>query len=1013
MAIATLATTRYVEVGTYIGQFFLPGAGSLPNEARVVCLVGKGDRLIVIKNQQFLRSFVFREQLEFSTIAPFSATLMYPSDGNQSAPVKLYTADGIEITANKWQFVEESGFFTKIQLLDTAFDPMATYYLDYQSVSRAVKDVIPDITISNLSATAQIREIMAAGLSQDQDEFREYTDYYIDYELDEVEAGVNNYATDTSFTSVNSAGASGTGTVAVSGSAYYSGKYNRLYKLEVTAAAGTGGTRTATIKWSATPVSLGVDMEPPTPLNPNSDPKLLTLSAASPLSLSNQALEYGVVLNFDFGVSNYQVGDVFYLQAKGKSLIELDPLLLNTNQFTEFSAIDDELVSGSTGSLVISSLPSEYTLTSHNLKVKIECIAASGTSPSRSATFVWVAYGTKMLSGSFVVNQGTPSSLVQSLGATGIKLTLSFGATHFKKGDKFDFAVKAPRTFYKGKESVRNLTLKIGTAINPANNTGLLTGTYLADTPEGRYGQWTSTVTESADGLFEIQDGLRFYPRNMFVHSSVSASPSGISFVTDDEFTMQARSLATLDFSLLREESQIFANPSELSLDVTGAVTGVAGARYITLRHLPVEIIYVRQSSDDSAVSFVQVGNTPFLRLTQSIVGDVEVSFRWRGGEPNPGQYYYVSAKYLRPESFYNRPLLFLTQSDAEKFLAPSTVRNDLYIASQIVFENAVPGLFVIQVEDNDKDGVYTRTDYRTAIQAFMQDKRATDLVVLNYFQALPDQLNIINRCNDPFELHESLTYVGAPINTPIGSEIEPNSLVFLAKKTLAVFGNSPAHGSRIMTAHTRATRTIQLEDGSVTEVTLDGSFIAAAIAGLVSSFASPTETILQKQITSFNTIDTFTDQENAILGGAGLIFLRDEGNGVYRIREDITTDSYSADTRNINHMTQKQFVTRDVRRTMNTAVIATVFPSAGAGVALIQSVLVGRLMSLESSGLIGRYQDEAGNVRPINPAKDAIVFRDPTDPTLFHIAYNYFLATAAKRIFGLYTVNLSQGFPT
>jgi hypothetical protein len=294
-----------------------------------------------------------------------------------------------------------------------------------------------------------------------------------------------------------------------------------------------------------------------------------------------------------------------------------------------------------------------------------------------------------------------------------------------------------------------------------------------------------------------------------------------------------------------------------------------------------------------------------------------------------------------------------------------------------------------------------------------MQDKRATDLVVLNFFQGLPDQLNVINRANDPFEQHESLTYVGAPINTPIGSEIEPNSLVFLAKKSLAVFGNSPAHGTRVMVAHTRATRTIQLEDGSVTEVTLDGSFVAAAIASLVSSFASPTETILQKQVTSFTTVDAYTDQENAILGGAGLVFFRDEGNGIYRIREDITTDTFSADTKNINHMTQKQFVTRDIRRTMNSAVIATVFPSAGAGVALIQSVLVGRLMSLETSGLIGRYQDETGNVRSLNPAKDALVFRDPNDPTLYHMAYNYFLATAAKRIFGLYTVNLSAGFPT
>jgi len=61
---------------------------------------------------------------------------------------------------------------------------------------------------------------------------------------------------------------------------------------------------------------------------------------------------------------------------------------------------------------------------------------------------------------------------------------------------------------------------------------------------------------------------------------------------------------------------------------------------------------------------------------------------------------------------------------------------------------------------------------------------------------------------------------------------------------------------------------------------------------------------------------------------------------------------------------------------------------------------------------LIGDYQDDAGKVRSIDPDKDALVFRDPADPSLFHIGYNYFLATTAKRVYGLYTVNLAEGFP-
>ena len=148
------------------------------------------------------------------------------------------------------------------------------------------------------------------------------------------------------------------------------------------------------------------------------------------------------------------------------------------------------------------------------------------------------------------------------------------------------------------------------------------------------------------------------------------------------------------------------------------------------------------------------------------------------------------------------------------------------------------------------------------------------------------------------------------------------------------------------------------------------------------------------------------------MLGGNNVIFLADEGNGIYRLKEDVTTDPFSPDTLNINQMVQKQFVTRDIRRTINNSLISMVFPSADAGVLALQSILVSRLYTLVGNSLIGQYQSATGVVRDLDPGADALVFRDQADPTLFHIGYNYFLATTAKRVYGLYTVNLSGGFP-
>ncbi len=1009
---ATLATTRYVEVGTYIGQFFIPGAGSLPNDARVVCLVGRGDRNIMVRNNQIRRSFVYEEQLTFSSISPFIATLAYPADGNQSSPVSLRTGDGVEVPPNKWNFIFEGGLYSKIQVLDSVYDPITQFYFSYQSISRDVIDPIPAITIQQLQATAEVREITNLSVLQDQQEYEEYSDYFGIFELDDLSSELSNSNPTTGFSDITTV-AAGSGLITLATGAMYSHAYNRVYTIECTSTGGTTPERIASFKWSAMPVSFGNNALPSVPLNIAEDLPTFDIAEDDVVSLT-KLLELGLVVDFSFGSTNFQVGDKFHIQGLGTSLIEIDPKNMNSNQFTEFSAVSSILQPLSTGYLDFVSLPSAYVYTEHNLTFKLKVISISGSLPTRAATIVWAAYGTMQVSGSFTIDEASPTSLIQPLGASGIRLEFSFGADHFVEGDVFVFSVKAPRLFYKGKESVRNLKLSVGSVLYPMVNRASIAGSFLTDTPEGKYGSWQAD-TGVNQGRFELPDGLRFYVRNTYLHTLINPSSGNSRTLVGDVFTTQARFLSGLNFNLNREETETFSNPSEIATDVTGSTTGSVGVKYITLRNSPVEVISLAEAATGDLITFMQVPGTAHLILTTSGFGvgngDLIVNYRWRGREPAPGQDYYLTAKYLRPNEFYNRPFLFLTKRDTETFLAPSTVRNDLYIGTGIVWDYNPPGLFIIQVKDSDDDGMYSRDDFKTAITTFLQDRRATDLVVLNNFASLPDQLQVINIANDPFELHESMTWVGTPIGTTIGSEIELGSLVFLSRKTLAVFGQSPAHGTRVLVSATRATKTITLEDRTSTSVTLDGSFVAAALAARNSSFADPKETLLLKTITSFDNMQTYTDAENRIIGGNNIVFFADEGQGVYRIKEDVTTDPFSPDTLNINQMVQKQFVTKDMRRIINQSIIGMVFPSAGAGEALLRSIVIGRLSLLVGNSLLGRYQTASGTERSVG-GSDVLIFRDPTDPTLFHIGYNYFLATTAKRVFGLYTVNLASGFP-
>ena len=981
----TLAVSRYVEIGTYIGQYFIAGAGTLPNEVRVPCLVGKGERYVIIKNQPLRRSFVYDEPITFSTISPFVANLSFPADGNQSSPVLLRTADGNEITADKWSFALINSEYSQIQLTDKAYNPTTTYYFSYQSVSRSVKDPIPTITIQQLQATAEVREITAISVVQDHDEYLEYTDFYMDFELD-APAIVSVTNASSQFSAINQVtDVASTGSVGFATGVSYLHKYTRNYVLTCTAVTGT---TSATFKWTSTP-TIGNGMQPPIPLNVAEPAPTFTVTDGEQVILD----ENGAIVIFHFGATNFVATDSFSFTGQGASLLELDPRNLNTNQFTEFSTINCN--NSSTGTLVdFATSPQDYQLLTQCLNFQFRVFSISGLSggPGRQATISWSGFGTTLISGVFTLDESTSTSLIQPLGC-GISLTFSFGAEHFAVGDTFSFNVKAPRLFYKGKESVRNTVFTVGSV-----GTSVVTGGYLTDTPEGRFGQWRT----DNKFRFEIPDGLVLFVRNV------------LSQMVGDKFTMQARTRSSLDFSLMTEVTQQISNPQEVATDVTGVITGTVGAKYVTLSHLPISILSVKNLVHET-VPYAQMPGTSYLILEEgfdSTVGDLLVNFRWSGAEPNPSQIYYLTASYLRPVEFYNKPILFLSKKDALAFLAPSTIRNDLYIGANICWDYNIQGLFAIQVYDVNGDGVYSREDYKNAIDTFQQDRRTTDLVVLNNFQSLPDQLTALNTANDPFSLHESLGWIGVPNGTPIGSEVEIGSLVSLSRRTLAVYGQSPAHGSRILHGSTRATKTITLQDGTTSLVTLDGSFISAALAAYNDSLTSPTSTILLGEITSFDFIQTYTPQENAILGGNNIIFFEDAGNGIYVITEDITTDPFAPDTSNINQMTQKQYVTKDIRTTVNKAIIGAVYPNASSGVITLQTVIASRLVTLITSGVIGDYQDANGNVRTINPATDTFVFRDKTDPTLFHIGYNYFLATTAKRVFGLFTVNLPGGFP-
>jgi len=777
----------------------------------------------------------------------------------------------------------------------------------------------------------------------------------------------------------------------------------------------SGAARVVTCDWSAQAVSPGNAADYDNPLNAAGTKPAFTMSddvAGSKTPL----LEHGVRMEFDFGATGtapFTVADIWTFTGDGPGLFEPDIRNSNTNQFAEIDEpVADTGNAGTAGTDLAIATTAAFTGT-YNARYKLEVTAQTNTAPgTRTTTFIWGEAGDHVgINGTFTADEATPASLTQTL-SKGVIIDVEYptGAGNFAVADIFTIWAKAPKQLYQAKDT-RAYTMTVSAATNPAAGEGYVSGTFVADTPEGSFGTFEATGNDKLvtdpdfeDGHFTLPNNVLMVARNLFY----DALTSGNQHAAADSQTFAATQAGTINWTL-DERTEETVEADQILTDVNGSVTGTPNTPYVILSHTPNQVNSVVTLVGSTPVTYTWITGTPYLTFVTDPAVAIVVNYDWRSAEPDPGQTYFLTAKFLRPAESYNTPTLILDRQDGRNALAPALLDNHLYIMNEIAWDNGVPGLYYVQVLDADDDGVYTDADFNEAIIASEAPRRITDIIVLSQFTSLGSALNSVTRMNDPFERRERLLWVGTPIGTPIGDAETPDTIVYTARNTLQVYGNNPAHGTRIIVGSTQATREVRLDDGSTVVSTLDGSFVAGALAGLVSSFQDPGETVLRKTLAGFNTLETYGDIEdprNLTLGAAQVIFLTDLGGSVFRVEEDVTVDTFADDFKNINAMTQKQFVVKNIRTQVDNALVGVVVPSAQAGIGLVKGFVVGAVNSLVTRGVVGRYQDDAGNERPIDPDADVVVFRDDTDPTLYHFFFAFWLKTVIKRLFGLYSVN-------
>ena len=990
MATQELNSAVYQPAGTYIGEA-LGTASASNNDVRVLALMGKGSRYIHESNTAIVRGFISKEQLAFALatsgdyIDEYVATLQYPSDGKQSTATLISTdIYGTETTifTDYWNFSSDNA---QIVIEAQIYDAQASYSLSYQSASHTVGDPI---------ATANIRKISAVGSGPNQNDYKRSIDYYIDTvvtaptpALDsdgEVAHQTNATARVTTVTKSNSAGAVLT---IVPGTAIYSREY------VFTATSTAGG-----FTYVSTPISTGNAALPKLLA-----PVVATLTEAGPAVTITDG---DVTFTAAIATGTIAIGDTYTFSILGPSLFEVASSLNNDNQFSKASTVSHT----GTGSATVAIDASGFTG-----KLNVIFSLRVSNSAVGGVTFQIATGGDDLSIGDVIGTDVT----VLATGATSFTLGLGVTAqlsssvyTNYVVGDTYSFTIYAPRTFATALDD-RTVALTVG-VVGQTTDYGYLSVKYNADTYEGGSGNVYATATNKYS--FSLPGGIKLLARNTNAMVSTSILNENSHGVGDKWTVVYANN--NLIYWTLDKKATESLTSSNLSLDRNGSVTGLNGQYYVVLKHdvsSYVDTLTVRLNGNllVKNTGWSLVGTDVLVLSTvvaKSDVTTLSVSYTYAGSEPTLGNTYYITADYLRPDSDYNNPQIFYSKKTAQAFVAPYTVDNYLAIALDVAYGQTYtpPAVAVCVIKDSDDDGKFTKTDVQNALDGCAGVSYIKDFVPVGLGDEFTSIISAYNvTAHDPFERREQFWYYGPAAGTAVGSETTEGSLVYISMNTLQVTSGTlaGAHGSRIMVGSTICKIECSLDDGSTVTPTLDGSFVAVALAAMVCGQSNNSTSMLKQKINGFKYIQTYNDTINRKLGGSNIIYFTDQGSNVYEIEEDVTVDTYANHYHEILAMREKQEATRYIRKNMDKELIGYVPDSLTAGVSYITRTILRLLSNLVADGTIAQYQDESGNVRSVSTS-DINVYRDDDDDELYHFSYVIYTRSTIKRLYGLYSVN-------
>lgn len=501
-------------------------------------------------------------------------------------------------------------------------------------------------------------------------------------------------------------------------------------------------------------------------------------------------------------------------------------------------------------------------------------------------------------------------------------------------------------------------------------------------------------LTLRVDGKLGSTSGTE----NIVINLTTEAVPP-IGYVTPTPGTVtQAQIFGNINAILAREIGPRYANVASIASNLLTLTSPIQGATSSSL--------FVVASTATSAHDALFAG-TPY------DLGS--------GKRPIIGSTYYATYEYTRPANDYDGPIRHYSVGSALAQVgnpSPAVANyNPLAIAAQIAFENGANYIFTVQIDDSIAEGNPTRNEVRSALEGAKISALCTEIIVVGEPGTRPetavDTVDHLEDQNSPLEKHYRRMFAGMAAGTEVGSRDEADTLVYRASRTLQVSPASPARGRMFLVQGPQSgaiTREVVYEDGTESTVSLDGTYVAVAVAARRTALQEVADTLTRKTITGFNTDDItspYKPGERRTLASQGVLVVElDAGRLI--MRDALSTEQGGGGIQDfvIDSATyQVDVVTVKMNRALDANVIGIVPYDLANFILDIKLIMASVLSGEVANRTIGPFRDSStGATRQLDLRTDIRVTQDINDETKFLVKYWFNLRKPCLRIEGSYS---------